>query len=321
MLYLNKNDIETILENNYDKLIESIEKAIEIYETNDYVMPDRISIVKDDETYLYMPCFSNQVKGTKILTLYPNNSKINQPTIQGIMMLNNLETGKIDCILDGASITAYRTGAVSACGIKYTTPDDIEHLGIIGCGEQAYYQCLMATKIRPIKTVYLYDVNKDNIYKTKEKIEENLPNIQVIICKDSCDLIESSQLIITVTTSKIPVIPDDENLLVNKHFIGVGSYKPEMQEYSDAIYKLVDEIYIDVDFAKEESGDLVHPIKNSLFNEENIFSLGKVLAGHKVNKKQTTFYKSVGMALFDVMVADVLYNEAKNKRIGQNIIE
>ena len=120
MLYLNKQDISSLVA--FNEMIEAVEHAMEIYDKKQVIQPDRIKgNVNNTETYLYMPCFTDRIKGTKILTLSQENSKYNLPTIQGVMLLNNPKTGTIDCFLYCASITAYRTGAVGAAGIKYTS--------------------------------------------------------------------------------------------------------------------------------------------------------------------------------------------------------
>ena len=111
MLYLNKKDISSLIV--YEEVIQIIERAMEIYESKDFTMPDRITVNNGDtETYLYMPCLTKEAKGTKILTLNSENYKLNKPMLQGVMLVNNPKSGEIECILDGASVTAYRTGEI-----------------------------------------------------------------------------------------------------------------------------------------------------------------------------------------------------------------
>lgn len=318
MLYLNKQDISSLIV--YDEVIQIIEKAMEIYENKDFIMPDRITVnTNDTETYLYMPCFTKDVKGTKILTLNGENYKLNKPMLQGVMLLNNPVSGEIDCILDGASVTAYRTGAVGSTGIKYTSKESCKTLGVIGTGVQGYYQSLYAASVRPIENIYVYDLDKNKCAEFAKNLQKQLPNVIVKPAEDTKELVEKSEIIVTVTPSSKPVLPDDENLLKGKHFVGIGSYKPNMREYPESIYKLLDKVYIDVDFAMEESGDLITPCEKGWLKEENVETLFSAIKNNSIDKNKTTFYKSVGMALFDVLVADYIYKKAIEKGIGQNI--
>lgn len=318
MLYLNKEDISSLIV--YKDVIGIIENAMEIYESKDFVMPDRITVNNgEEETYLYMPCLTNNVKGTKVLTLNLGNNKINKPTLQGVMLLNNPISGEIECILDGATVTAYRTGAVGATGIKYTSKDTCKNLGIIGTGVQGFYQALYACAVRNIENIYVYDMDKNKASEFVINLETILQNINIQVSDSTIELVEKSEIIVTVTPSQKPVLPDNENLLRGKHFVGIGSYKPSMREYPESIYKLVDKVYIDVEFAIEESGDLTKPLEEGWLKKEDVETLYSGIVNKNINKNSTTFYKSVGMALFDVLVADYIYKKALEKNVGQNI--
>lgn len=314
MLYLSEEDIKKAIE--YEEVIEVVENAMYVYETGDFVMPDRITVNRGNETYLYMPCFTDNVKGTKVLTLYGDNAKKGVPTLQGVMLLNNVETGKIECIMEGATLTAYRTGAVGATGIKHTTPMDVESIGIIGTGVQGFYQSLYACSIRNIKTINIFNKTPEKAITFKNDLEAAIQNVKINICDNTNELVKNSDIIITTTTSQDPVIPDDKELLKGKHFIGIGSYKPTMQEYPQSLFEILDEMYIDVDFAKEETGDLINPLHEGWIKEEQVHTLGTAIKKGNIKTDGTTFYKSVGMALFDTSVAAYILEKAKEKGIG-----
>ncbi len=217
--------------------------------------------------------------------------------------------------MEGSTLTAYRTGAVGSCGIKHTTPKNVTTLGIVGTGIQGYYQCLYACKIRNIKQIIVFDIFKDKAEEFKKRLENALPNVSIRVADSTEELLSNSEVIVTVTTSPKPVLPNDADLLREKHFIGIGSYKPTMQEYPQALFEIVDDIFIDVEFAKEETGDLINPLREGWIKENQIHTLGEYL-DKEINVDGTTFYKSVGMALFDITVADYIYNKAKKLGIG-----
>ena len=318
MLYLNKDDIGKLVV--FEEMIATIERAMEIYSKKQFMQPDRIGFnVTASETYLYMPCFTDEIKGTKILTLSTENHKYNLPTIQGVMLLNDPKTGRINCMLDGASITGYRTGAVGSTGIKYTSKESDKNLGIIGSGVQAYYQALYAASVRELENIYVFDVLADKCGTFAKTLQERLPKIKVQAAASAEELIKKSEIIVTVTPSTSPVMPDSAELLEGKHFVGIGSYKPTMQEYPGSIFRLLDKIYIDVDFAMEESGDLIIPCEKGWFSKDNIQTLYPAIRDRSIDRDKTTFYKSVGMALFDILVANNIYQKALERKIGQTI--
>lgn len=158
MIYLNKEDILKSI--TLDEFMDAVEEAYKIYSDKSFNMPDRIQVENGDLTSLYMPCFTKEAFGTKILTVAPNNAKINKPVIDGVMLVNDIETGEIVCMMDGKTLTAARTGAVGGVGFRHTTSEDVETIGLIGTGVQGFYQVLYACKARNIKKVYLYNRTK-----------------------------------------------------------------------------------------------------------------------------------------------------------------
>lgn len=318
MLYLNREDIHALAD--YQELIAQIEVAMQVYDARQFVQPDRITVnVNETETYLYMPCFTQQMRGTKFLTLSQHNHRHNLPTIQGVMLLNDPQTDQIVCMLDGASVTAFRTGAVGAVGIRQTAPADVRRLGLIGSGVQAFYQALYAASLLRLESITVYDILPQKSADFAARLRQQLPGLQIKPVEDVAELLRQAQVIITATPATSPVLPDDADLLRGKHFIGIGSYKPTMREYPRSIYGLVEEIYIDVDFALEESGDLVTPCREGWFSPSKVRTLYRAMQEQSIDKSGTTFYKSVGMALFDLFVAQQLYEKALARQMGQEI--
>jgi len=90
---------------------------------------------------------------------------------------------------------------------------------------------------------------------------------------------------------------------------------PEMREIPDAVLDLVDNVYIELPYACEESGDLSQPLASGKLTKDRIKLMHEYLvSGEKeIKEGQTTYFKSVGMGLFDVCIAQKLYEVAKEK--------
>ena len=316
MLYLGENDILEAAD--FNEVMDAIENAYRIELSGDYNMPNRIHINNGENTLLYMPCFLSSCFGTKFLTLFPENIKRNRPVIEGVVLLNSAETGAPLAILDGAKLTAVRTGAVGGVAIRHIAKSNAKKIGLIGAGVQGLHQVLFACKARKIEQVYLFDLCAAKLSNIYEKLNRALPGIAVEKVATVNDLLEASDLVITATPSTKPVLPDDQNLLRGKSFIGIGSYKPEMREFPRALYNLVDKVLIDTEHGLEESGDLITPLKNNWITPKQIIKFGAYLAAKDKNDAldETMFFKSVGMALFDIVVSELVYRQALEKGIG-----
>lgn len=323
MLFLNEKDILKCL--SFEGCMDAIEKSYGTFYKNDYFMPPRPCIEKGDDTLLYMPCFIPGVFGTKFLTLFPNNRQYKKPVIDGLIVLNEEKTGETKAILNGRILTALRTGANGGVGVKYTTKKDATKLGLIGAGVQGFYQMMYACFARDIKTVYIFDAFAKELGWFIDKAKALLPEgreIEFVVADSVETLIKNSEIVICATTSTTPVLPNDPELLKGKNFVAIGSYKPNDRECSDALFEVVDHVYADLDFAKEESGDLLVPIKTGLLKSEDVIQLSDLIYDEKYKDHEigeTTFFKSVGMALFDIAVAESIFEKAVKEGIGTEL--
>jgi len=317
ILYIGKKNMEELVD--FNKIMNCVEKAFALYERGDFQMPDRMHVDRPEGTILYMPCFTEAVSGTKIVSTFPENIKSGVASIQGTMVLNKSKTGETLALMDGAMVTAYRTGAVGGVGVRHTTRPNCTSVGLVGTGVQGFFQVLYACEARPIKTVTIFDRNTDRAAAFKARLEDKIGTVQINIATDIVDLVKKSEIIITATPSKTPVLPDDPVLLKGKHIIAIGSYKYEMRELPPALYSIVDDIYIDTEFAAEESGDLIVPVEQGWIKKEQMQVFGKVyneLVAKPIIDERTTLYKSVGMSLFDLLVAESIYESAVEKGLG-----
>lgn len=316
MLFLNEEEIFRSVE--LEEVVDVIEESMRLYESGEFRMPTRMHMDYGDDTLLLMPCSNENRVGTKLLTLTPDNEKRDLPVIQGCFILNHAETGEILAIIEGSSLTALRTGAVGSVSIRHMTPKNISSVGIVGAGVQGFHQALFASKVRDIDEIYVYDINQKRVSEFKDKFRKEDVNVRSTDYVKT--LIEKSDIIITTTTANEPVLADESELFEGKHFIGVGSYKPGMREFPQAIFDKVDKIIIDTLDAIEESGDLIVPLERGWINEDQIYTMGKLLNGEiEVDLEKTTFFKTVGMALFDLMTANLVYEKAKSHGVGREI--
>jgi ornithine cyclodeaminase/alanine dehydrogenase-like protein (mu-crystallin family) len=317
MIHLNEQDI--LDSAGLDEVMDAIEKAYAIDMEGNYKMPARMHVDNGENTLLYMPCILKSIFGTKMLTLFPGNAKLKKPVIQGLVLLNDADTGEPLATLDGARITAVRTGAVGGVGIRHAASEKADSLGLIGAGAQGLYQVLFACKARRIETISVFDLEEDKLGLFCEQLRELLPpGIFIQPVSSVNKLLEASEIVITATPSREPVLPDEEKLLKGKCFIGIGSYKPEMHEFPRSLYNLVEKVLIDTEHGLEESGDLITPLQEGWIRENQIIKFGAFIAAKKGGsaRDETMLFKSVGMALFDIVVSELIYRNALQKGIG-----
>jgi len=318
MLHFDEQSLHRLLD--YNQLTDAMELAMQEYASGAGIVPERMHIDFEGNTLLLMTAISEAYTGTKIITLFPENPKEGRPVIHGLVLLNSKKNGETLAIFNGAKLTALRTAAVSAAGIRATTPPNLASLGLIGAGVQGLQQILFAAASRPIKTIRVYDKLADRIEPFLACLQPLLPEAELLPCFDPESLVRHSELIIMATNAGSPVVPEDPDLLEGKHFVAIGSYKPEMREIPDGLLRLARKCVVDTPVAVEESGYLIFPIQDGLVSQDEVHFLGDLLLKQSpIDTSRTTLFKTVGMALFDVKAAAWFYEKALKEGFNQSI--
>ena len=319
MLILNNAAINRLLTS--ELAISSVEDAFRAFRDKACDMPQRYAYVHGGMTSLFMPCVSRGDYAAKILNLVPENRARRIPSIDGIVLLYDGETGAVNALLDAKSVTAWRTGATGAMAVKYLAREDVSSFGIIGCGVQGLHQAICILAVRGIRDIYLY--NRSGVRESfLEGLRPYLPEgCEIHLCTDIPELCEKRDIIVTTTFATEPLLPADPKLLTGKCIVAVGSYTHEMREIPDFLFTLRPAVFADLPYACEESGDLFFPIQKGLIREEDVRMIHSVLDRPEPDpaKGKTVLFKTVGMALLDLYAAEGIYRLAKEQGLGQEV--
>jgi ornithine cyclodeaminase len=318
MLYLNQRDLLEAA--GLPELLDGMERALRLYEDGDFLMPPRMHVDHHENTLLLMPCFTRDSFATKLVSLFPGNPRAGLPFLNGLVVLNDVHTGMPLAILDGPVLTALRTAAVAGVGLRHLASPDMHSFGLVGAGVQGFHQVCLAAAARPLRDVYLYDCDRDASDRLAAALSHKLPALAVHPTASIRELLAHSEAVTTATMAQTPVLPDDADLLRGKHITAIGSYQRHVREIPRALYGLVDTVHIDTRDALSETGDIIYPLEQGWITQDQIRTLGRRLmesADVDAPREQTTFFKSVGMALFDVTAARLIYDRALSLGLGQ----
>ena len=282
-------------------------------------MPDRMHVADDENTLLLMPCFSKKYFATKLVSVFPQAREYGQPAVNGILVLNDNQSGQPLAVMDGAAVTAQRTGAVGGLGVKLLTSETTQTSGIFGAGVQAFSQARYLLFNRNIQTLYVYSRNKKAAEGMIQRLKQTFPHVTYRVPDHPAQLVENAQVVIAATTSATPLFEASSSMISGKVFISIGSFRPDMQEFPDVVIKTADQVYVDTLFAARESGDIAIPLKKKVVEKEKIKEFAGLFEAVRNKDKMTILFKSVGMALFDLTVASAIYEMALENHMGQEL--
>lgn len=319
MRYIGKKDIAKM---DRSLILNAISNAYELLLDETYTMPDRIHVQNGGNTLLLMPCFESSYFATKLVSVFPDAPKLGAPAVNGIMTLADNKTGMPLAVMDGAAMTAERTGAVGGLAVKILTRENIETAGLIGAGVQGVAQIRYLLLSRRVKQVMIYNRSAETARAKVAMLASEYPDVSFTVAQTADSLVNACDLVVAATTSKTPVFSNDPELVKGKTFISIGSFRPDMKEFPDAVIETANRIFVDTPFAAKESGDLSQPLAQGIVKASQLLAFAQ-LVREPLNLEQendsalkTLFFKSVGMALFDLTVASAIYECAVKNDLG-----
>ena len=322
MLFLSASEIRSCF--SCEEAMAAAESAMAIQEHGEFTMPERLNMGCGGQgnILLAMPCGTESAIATKVVTVFPGNRERGVPAINGLVLLNDPTTGEILALLDGKTVTAIRTGAVTGVSVRHLAPSEAGCLGLVGCGVQAYDQVRHACAARPLQRVLLNSRSRESAEALRRRLVPELPGVEVIVAESVEQLMSESQILITATTAREPVLPDNPALFEGKHCVAIGSFEPTVREYPQAIFSRSAKVWVDTPHASAESGELSIPLEKGWIDASQIETLGALIdSGESADRGAygTTFFKSVGMALFDLEAARAIHEIARERGVGTEL--
>ena len=263
------------------------------------------------------------VYGLKLVSWFGNNPSKGLPSLSGIVMLFDSSTGLPIGTISAEHMTGMRTGAAGAIGAKYLARNNSEVMLMVGSGHQASYQIrAMQTVIKGLKKVFVYDpINFESAKGFISKFEYKLDSIEYIPVQDLETSVANSDIIVTATPSKKPLIMK-EWVKAGTHFSCMGSDMSGKQEIDENILKsarlFTDDILQSVSVGEFEVG-----INNGTITKEDIIcEIGDVLNGEydgRTSDNDITVFDSTGIGLQDIAAGYIAIQKAKKNNIGTEV--
>lgn len=320
VLVLNKQDIENTL--SMERCIEIMAETFEVIERGEVVQPLRsVMRLPNNRGLLGMMPASlthKDVMGIKVISVFPENYKKGLSSHQGVTLLFEDETGHLLAILDGDTITAIRTAAVSAVATRSLARADSSELALLGSGVQARQHLLSILRVRDIRKVKVWDIFRKGAEEFAER-ESRIHNVSVNVAETAEEAVRKADIICTVTSAKEPIL---NAAWVGKgtHINAVGACSPAARELdSETVAR--SKLFVDSRVSVlNESGDFLIPKNKGIIDDGHIQGeLGEVLSGKIEGRKsaeEITLFESLGLAIEDLAASHYVFKRALEDGLG-----
>ncbi|GAB1689802.1 ornithine cyclodeaminase family protein [Krasilnikovia sp. M28-CT-15] len=248
------------------------------------------------------------VASVKITTLTPDNPGRGLPLIHGLVALTDLATGQITALLDGAELTAVRTGAVAALATRYCAPDHADDLAIIGAGVQARSLFRAMAAVRPIRHVRIFSRTPARAEILADWIREAAPRpARVHVSASARDAVADAAIVCTATSTDdgTPVVAADW-VATGAHVNVIGGTHPDAIELEPALLARAATLVEDRAAATDGAGEVRAALAAGLIGTGDLHELGRLVTGDLSLGGRTTVLRTVGMSIEDTAAAVAL---------------
>ena len=324
-IILNSSEIKKCIHLN-EQLIPVIEDAFKSLALGKTTMPPilRLDIEKyhgeSDVKAAYIEGLDSYA--IKVASGFFNNPKLGLPSSNGLMILLDSQTGVLKSVLlDKGYLTDVRTAIAGAIAAKHLSNKEASNAGIIGAGIQAKMQLEALLLVRKIKSANLWSRDSEKTKIFAENLKKTI-NININLCETPHEVVNLSEIVITTTPSKSPIIKS-EWLKKGLHITAMGSDAEQKNELDPQIIKDCDLYIPDNQSQTSILGELHHAIKNGIISSEIEFNdLGQIILDPSLGRKNIndiTIADLTGTGVQDTAIARHAFSISQEKRLGLQI--
>lgn len=302
--------------------VQVIEDAFGALSDGGVVMPPVMSMElaaahgEVDVKTAYVPGFAGFA--IKVSPGFFDNPKLGLPSLNGLMILFSAKTGLVEAVfLDNGYLTDLRTAGAGAVAARHLAPDVVQTAGVIGTGVQARLQARAAHLVRPYQRLLVWGRDPDKAGACAADLARDL-GCEVQVASTAADLVRDSQLVITTTPARQPVI-DAAWLQPGLHITAMGSDQDGKNEIAPEALLRADLYVADRAAQAEALGELRAAIAAGIWDRGTPPELGDVIRGRATGRRtqeQITICDLTGTGVQDTAIASHVMRRLAGRDVG-----
>lgn len=258
----------------------------------------------------YIPSLKSS--GVKWVSGFPENHKRGLPYINGLLILNDVETGVPISVMDCAWITAMRTGAATAVAARHLARPESAIVGVLGCGVQGRTNVEALNVLFPLARVMAYDVNAEAAGTYAKEMRERF-HLEVTVVNTPKEAVSGCDIVVTAG----PILKEPHRT-IQAGWLDQGAFA-SLVDYDS--YWHPDAMKEAAKFCTDDVSQLRHYQGVGYFQEiPTVYAdLGDLATGKKPGREtqeERTMTANLGIAMDDMATAPLIYQRAIEMGIG-----
>lgn len=327
MLILDADDVKQAID--MPAAIAACRRALELATSGKADVPQRhfIDLKKKDELAVsfFMPGFIPDLPalGLKFGALVSSNPARGQPTTPAVTALMDPATGALAALIESTWLTNVKTGASTGVATDLLARKDSATYVVLGAGSIAYHQVAGVLAVRPtIARILLWNRTRPRAERLAAEIKATLrPTAETVVIEAPEAAVREADIVTAATSSHTPVVLGAW-VMPGTHVNLTGAHGADMREGDDALVAKAAVATVDLFAGAGVSGDVAGPIAARVRTRESFIDIGQIALGNHRGRRtrlDITWYKSVGMAALDLVIAKAVLDNARAKGIGREM--
>ena len=280
--------------------VDVVREAFVRHARAEWQMPSKVYVEVPDGDFRAMPAAGSGYAVLKWVTSFPNNPARTLPTVAGVVLLSNAETGELLALLDAGAVTAVRTGAAAVLAAETLARTTLGPAAVVGCGVNG--RAVAQTFFAREREVLLWDARPNQAQLVAGELGEGAE-----VAADLADAL-AADIVATVTPAQV-VLFHGGSLHSGQHVSLMGADGPGKAEI--AVEELVRaRVVCDEWEQASHNGDIARAVEEGRLTREDVGELGRILTGEETGRRdehEITVFDSTGLAVQDLAIAAAVY--------------
>jgi len=278
-----------------NRAVEAVRDAFVAHARGDWTMPPKVYVTNYPAgDFRAMPALGAGHALLKWITSFPGNPQRGLPTVTGVVLVSDAETGQLRAVLDAGSVTALRTGAAAVLAAETLARADAAAATVIGAGVNG--RAAAQTFVARGRPVSVWDVDGGRA----ERVARELGCGVAASLEDAL----AADVVVTVTPGH-ELLFGEGSLRPGQHLSLMGADGPGKAEAASPELARA-HLFCDDWEQASHGGELAHAVEEGLVVQGDVTQIGEVLAGTAQGRRddgEITAFDSTGLAIQDLAVA------------------
>ena len=282
--------------------------------TNPYTMPQRqVMRLNEDpanhDAFALLPSWNDEIIALKAFTYFPEN-QAPHPSLHSQILLFHRNHGEPLALIDGSSVTYWRTAGISALASDFLSRKNSQTLLLLGSGNLAPNLIRAHASIRPLSRILLWGRSPTKVQTLIDSLSNEFPQIEFSLVPHLPSACAEADIIVAATGSQ-EILVRGAWIRPGTHVDLLGNHHANHRE-CDTELVISSRVYVDTYLnCLKEAGEILLPIAEGVFHQEQILGeLADLCTGKspaRQNEQEITLFKSVGAALGDLATAQAVW--------------